>query len=57
MTEELNTGNFLLVCGTRFVFLSDLTFRGNLRCKSPLNFTQLLEEKGGRALNMSINTP
>lgn len=50
MTEELNTGNFLLVCGIRFVFLLDLTFGGDLRCKSPLNFAQLLEEKGGRAL-------
>lgn len=57
MTEELNTGNFSLVCGTRFVFLSSLTFRGNLHCESPLNFAQLLEEKGGRALNVSINTP
>lgn len=57
MTEELNTGNFLLGCGTSFVFLSDLTFRGDLPCKSPLNFAQLLEEKGERALNISINTP
>lgn len=57
MTEELNAGDFLLVCGTRFVFLSNLTSRGNLPCRSPLNFAQLLQEKGGRALNISINTP
>lgn len=57
MTEELNRDNFLVVCGTRFVFLSNLTSRANLPCKSPLNFAQLLQEKGGRALNISINTP
>ena len=56
MTEVLSKGNFLVVCGTRFVFLSDLTFGGDLHCESPLNFARLLEEKGGKAFNISINT-
>lgn len=58
MTEKLNKINFLLVnvCGTRFVFLSDLTFRGDVHCKSPLNFARLLEEREGKASNISINT-
>lgn len=55
---ELSKVNFLLVyvCGTRFVFLSDLTFGGDVHCVNPLNFARLLEEKGGKAFNISINT-
>lgn len=58
MTEELSEGKFLVVyvCGTRFVFLSDLTFGGDVHCESPLNFARLSEEKRGKAFNVSINT-